>query len=237
MTFINNGSTPSELIPLIATLPALGGLDPAVLESLAQGAQQRQHRDGETLFCEGDTATHWLLIESGCVEVVRFGHEGQELVFHCFQAGHSVAEAAMFMAHGRYPMTARTQATTVVWRLSREAMHQACERHPALAMRLLQDFSKRLYRYINEMQWLTTSSAPERLAAYLLRLPRTPQGEITLPLSQRQLAANLGIRAETLSRLLADWRTQSWLCGQRRSWTLLNASPLRDLAFGSARPF
>lgn len=237
MTFINNCTTPSELIPLIATLPALEGLDPAVLESLAQGAQQRQHRDGETLFCEGDSAHHWLLIKSGCVEVVRYGHEGQELVFHSFHAGQSVAEAAMFMAHGRYPMTARGKGTTGVWRLSREAMHHACERHPALAMRLLEDFSKRLYRYVNEVQWLTTSSAPERLAAYLLRLPRTQQGEVTLPLSQRQLAANLGIRAETLSRLFADWQAQTWLSGQRRSWTLLHIVPLRDLAFGSTRPF
>lgn len=237
MTYINNCTTPSELIPLITTLPALEGLAPAVLESLAQGAQHRQHRDGETLFCEGDTAHHWLLIESGCVEVVRYGHEGQELVFHCFQAGHSVAEAAMFMAHGRYPMTARTKGTTGVWRLGREAMRHACGRHPALAMRLLEDFSQRLYRYVNEVQWLTTSSAPERLAAYLLRLTRTQQGAITLPLSQRQLAASLGIRAETLSRLLAEWQSQNWLRGQRRTWTLLNSLPLRDLAFGNTRPF
>ncbi len=237
MTFINNCTTPSGLIPLITALPALEGLAPAALESLTQGARQRQHRDGETLFCEGDIAHHWLLIESGCIEVVRYGHEGQELVFHCFQAGQSVAEAAMFMAHGRYPMTARTKGTTGVWRLSREAMRNACELHPALAMRLLEDFSKRLYRYVNEVQWLTTSSAPERLAAYLLRLARTPQGAITLPLSQRQLAAYLGIRAETLSRLLAEWQSQNWLSGQRRSWTLLNTSPLRDLAFGSTRPF
>jgi CRP-like cAMP-binding protein len=237
MTFINNCTTPSELIPQIAALPALQGLDPAVLQSLAQGAQRQQHRDGETLFCEGDIAHHWLLIESGCIEVVRYGHEGQELVFHCFQAGQSVAEAAMFMAHGRYPMTARTKGTTGVWRLSREAMRHACERHPDLAMRLLEDFSKRLYRYVNEVQWLTTSSAPERLAAYLLRLPRTQQGAVTLPLSQRQLAANLGIRAETLSRLFAEWQAQNWLSGQRRSWTLLHILPLRDLAFGSTRPF
>ena len=143
----------------------------------------------------------------------------------------------MFMAHGRYPMTARTKGTTGVWRLSREAMRHACERHPALAMRLLEDFSQRLYRYVNEVQWLTTSSAPERLAAYLLRLTRTQQGAITLPLSQRQLAASLGIRAETLSRLLAEWQSQNWLRGQRRTWTLLNSLPLRDLAFGNTRPF
>lgn len=237
MTFINNAATPEKLITLLSTLPRLAGLAPQVLESLVQGARQREHRSGETLFREGAPAQHWLLIEHGCVEVVRYGLEGQELVFHCFHAGQSVAEAAMFMEHGRYPMTARTRGATAVWQLGRDAMRRTCERHSELAIRLLEDFSKRLYRYVNEVQWLTTSNAPERLAAYLLRLPSTQQGEITLPLSQRQLAAYLGIRAETLSRLLADWQSQSWLRGHRRSWTLLNASPLRDLAYGSTRPF
>lgn len=42
---------------------AVEGLGPAVLESKAQGAQQRQHRDGETLFGEGDIAHPWLLMK------------------------------------------------------------------------------------------------------------------------------------------------------------------------------
>ena len=237
MTFINNCTMPSELIPLITILPALEGLAPAVLESLAQGAQQRQHRDGETLFCEGDTAHHWLLIESGCVEVVRYGHEGQELVFHCFQAGHSVAEAAMFMAHGRYPMQARAVGGTSVWRMERQMLQQACASHPALALRLLEDFSRRLYHYINEVEWLTVSSALQRLAAYLLRLAEQQGLRLELPASQRQLAAHLGIRPETLSRLLAQWQAREWLSGERRHWTLLDTSPLRRLAGALVRTF
>lgn len=237
MTNINNPSPPLDLLHKLQALPVLHGLPQDTLEVMAEGAQCREHRAGALLFREGSPARHWLVVEQGCVEMVRYGHDGQELVFHRFQAGDSVAEPAMFMAHGRYPMTARAGTATRTWRLGREALHRACEAHPHLALHLLQEFSRRLYHYINEVQWLMTSNAPQRLAAYLLRLPSAAQGSVTLPLSQRQLAAYLGIRAETLSRMLADWQARQWLRGERRTWTLLDPAPLQELAFGRTRPF
>jgi len=143
----------------------------------------------------------------------------------------------MFMAHGRYPMQARAVGTTLVWRLERQALRQACEAHPALALRLLEEFSRRLYHYINEVEWLTVSSAPQRLAAFLLRLSAQQGAQLELPSSQRQLAAHLGVRAETLSRLLSEWQARDWLRGERRQWTLLNAAPLEQLAGAQARSF
>ena len=67
----------------------------------------------------GDAARHWFLVVQGHVEVVRFGCDGDERVFHRFGPGQCVAEAAMFMAHGRYPMQARSVGTTAAWRLGR----------------------------------------------------------------------------------------------------------------------
>src|SRR5690606_23684145 len=118
-----------------------------------------------------------------------------------------------------------------------QALRQACADHPALALRLLEEFSHRLYHCINEVEWLTVSTAPQRLAACLLRLPADQNGRVELPSSQRQLAAHLGIRAETLSRLLANWQARCWIRGERRNWTLLDTAPLRSLARAGVRPF
>src|SRR5690606_29244192 len=105
---------------------------------------------------------------------------------------------AMFMPHGRYPMCARARKATRLYRLRRDSLLAACRSHPDLAMHMLSMLSQALYTQVNKVDWISSSSASERLADYLLGL-KIHEGDIVyLPLSQRQLAAQLGIRAETL---------------------------------------
>ena len=235
MTFINvSPATPQSILaahPLFQNLPA------AVLQAMCQQADLHSFHPGEVVFHEGDAARHWFLVVQGHVEVVRFGCDGDERVFHRFGPGQCVAEAAMFMAHGRYPMQARSVGTTAAWRLGRCALQRACETHSALGLCLLQDLSRRLYHYINEVEWLTVSSAPQRLAACLLRLSADQGTRLELPGTQRQVAAHLGIRAETLSRLLSDWQSRRWVQGERRHWTVLNPAALESLTGALARAF
>ncbi|HQY38404.1 MAG TPA: Crp/Fnr family transcriptional regulator [Giesbergeria sp.] len=235
MTFINvSPATPQSILaahPLFQDLPA------AVLQAMCQQADLHSFHPGEVVFHEGDAARHWFLVVQGHVEVVRFGCDGDERVFHRFGPGQCVAEAAMFMAHGRYPMQARSVGTTAAWRLCRCALQRACETHSALGLCLLQDLSRRLYHYINEVEWLTVSSAPQRLAACLLRLSADQGTRLELPGTQRQVAAHLGIRAETLSRLLSQWQSRRWVQGERRHWTVLNPAALENLTGALARAF
>ena len=235
MTFINvSPATPQSVL---AAHPLFKGLPAEVLQAMCLKADLRSFHAGEVVFHEGDAARHWFLVVQGHVEVVRFGCDGDERVFHRFGPGQCVAEAAMFMAHGRYPMQARSVGPTAVWRLCRCALQRACETHSALGLCLLQDLSRRLYHYINEVEWLTVSSAPQRLAACLLRLSATQGTRLELPGTQRQVAAHLGIRAETLSRLLSDWQSRRWVQGERRHWTVLNPAALERLTGALARTF
>lgn len=241
MTFINTGLmervAASPVEDLLATTPLLAGLPREVLTELASDAVRKRCADGDTLFYEGDAARHCLLVAQGAVEVLRYDEAGDERMLHRFVAGQLVAEAAMFMPHGLYPMTARAQGATEVWCIARRAVHGTCERHPALALRLLQVLSQRLYQRVNEVDWLTSSSAPQRLAAYLLAQAERQGPSIALPTSQRHLAAHLGIRAETLNRMLAEWQGKGWIRGERRCWQLQDMAPLRTLAAPATRVF
>ncbi|MBS0507359.1 MAG: Crp/Fnr family transcriptional regulator [Proteobacteria bacterium] len=222
---------------LLARSTALCGLPCAALAELAHHATVHCHRGGETLFHEGDEARHCLIVEHGAVQLLRYDADGEErLLQHC-EAHQLVAEAAMFMPHGRYPMTARTQGDSRLWRIPRHALHSACGCHPALALRLLQRLGACLNQQANEVDWLTRCNAAQRLAGYLLALPRAPGDQIQLPSSQRHLAARLGVRAETVNRLLAQWQAQGWINGARRSWQLCRLQPLQQLAAAGAPAF
>lgn len=229
----------SEAADALAQTPLFAGLPGGECGELAQHAQRARYTAGETLFYEGDEAGYCLLVINGRVEVLRYDAAGEERMLHSFVSGQFVADAAMFMPHGLYPMTARATVDTVAWRLPRGAFRNTCARQPAVALRLLESLSHRLYQRVNEVDWLTSSNAAQRLAAYLVAQAdgREPLGTIELPTSQRHLAARLGIRAETLSRLLSEWQGKGWIRGGRRRWSLLDAAALRDLAAPCARRF
>lgn len=243
-TSIGNDAAPrlalepdTALLRLAAGTRLFQGIDCVVLGSLLRGAALRHYAVGEQIFREGDHACAYLLVEAGEVEVLRYCHNGEERVFQVFEPGCTVAEAAMFMPHGRYPMCARSRTVTRLYRLRREALLSACSSSPALAMQLLSMLSQALYMQVNKVDWITSSSASERLANYLLGLKSEADGIVRLPLSQRQLAAHLGIRAETLSRLFTDWQARGYVAGRRNAWELRDQAYLRQLASPAYRSF
>lgn len=227
----------TRLLRLLAGVRLFQSLDEAVLRTLARGASLHVHEAGQLIFREGDMASSFLLVESGEVEVFRYSHSGEERVFQMFEAGRTVAEAAMFMPHGRYPMCARARSAVVLFRLRRESLLEACRSDPDLSMQMLAALSHALYKRVNQVDWISSSSAPERLANYLLGLESRQGRVVRLPMSQRQLAACLGIRAETLSRLFTDWQARGYVAGRRCEWELRDMAYLKELASPAQRSF
>ncbi len=189
------------------------------------------------IFNEGDEAASYYFVLDGQVAMFRYSLEGDERIFNVFKKTQTLAYAAMFMPHGRYPLSARAHQDSVLFQLQRSSLHKACQQDGELATRFMNSISHRMYQQINELDWLSTSNAAQRLAYYLLSLEQNEQHQVQLPLTQRQLASHLSVRAETLSRLLADWLKQGFIKGRRQEWTLLNMPFLEGLAKGAKRSY
>ncbi|WP_424798413.1 Crp/Fnr family transcriptional regulator [Pseudomonas aeruginosa] len=158
MTNVKFATDRGECRRLLGAVQLFADLPEPLLAGLGDSASLLRVEAGRLLFREGDPAEHFLLVRRGCVEMLRFTSDGEERVFHLFGEGQLIAEAAMFMPHGRYPMNARSQSSGEFYRLGRAALRKACESHPALAMRMLESLSLRLYHQVNEVDWLTASS-------------------------------------------------------------------------------
>lgn len=214
------------------------GIEDEKLALLLENCGHICFKSGQILNHEGEPFKHCPLMISGKMEVYRHTYLGEEKIFGLFCTGEIVAIAAVFMPHNRYPMNLRAKNDGEALLLDKQDILRFCHASPQIMEKLLIRFSSKLYENINYIDWITSSSAEQRLAAYLIELKNKQLTvNIVLPLSRGQLAAKLGVRYETLSRLVSRWRKKGFIDIEKDTVQIHNENYLTQLSLPAQRPF
>lgn len=238
MTFVKNTLPRERQLRCLKSCPLFAEIPDDGLSFVLENSAYVQFCRGDILNNEGDIFKYCPLLISGQIEVFRYSYLGDEKNFGIFVPGNIVAIAAVFMPHNRYPMNLRAKTSGEALLLDKRDILQQCHRYPVMMEQLLTHFSLKLYENINHIDWLTSSSAEQRLAAYLLDLRNCQRSDLVmLPLSRRQLAARLGICYETLSRLISGWRLKGFIGVDKNSVRIKDKDYLNQLAIPAQRPF
>jgi CRP-like cAMP-binding protein len=215
----------------LALHPVFQGVDTHALVPLLANGAPRALAAGEILCHEQAAPEFWWLLETGELESLKHGSDGEERIFWLVAAPELIAEVLMFLPNaGKMPVSLRARTDCQLFQMRRQDLAALCAHAPQVALRLLERASQNLCKRVDEVEWLARTSAAERLAGYLLRLFQQRGQAIEFPMQQRQLAATLGIRAETLNRLLADWLRSGVIKGRRCHWEILAPQKLEQLA-------
>lgn len=235
MTKIRNDQRP--LPELIAFHPILGSANATSIQFLAANASPCSFERGARVYDEGEPATRCLLIENGEICLVCYTEQGEEYFRNHFVAGNLVALPVMFMEHGCYPASAKATTSVKGYWLSRKALNDACQQDDPLSLTCLRYTSEMLRQSLIKSYSLATTDCAHRLAEYVLRLHTLQnKNDLELPLKIGQLAANLGMRGETLSRVLASWRRQGLISGRGNRVNILDLESLRLMGDPGSKP-
>ncbi len=233
MTFIKlTDSRGASAAQQMAACAWLGGMEEGLREALLAGSGLCDLEQDDMLFVEGQQADYFYLVLSGRMDTLRLNSEGDEHIIQHVRTGNLLAPIVMFMSNGLYPVSCRAAMPSQLCRMNRTSLHRACLAYPHLAMHMLELAGKALSLRIDEVDSLVGCTTAGRLAGYLLKLSGDSQQTtpFELPLSQRHVATKLGIRAETLSRLLSEWQRRGVIAGQRRHWRIMDHGALLELA-------
>lgn len=232
-------------ITRLREFPLFQGLGEPALVRLAAAARVRQLGPGEAVFRQGDEV-RWLHgVLAGGVRLVRLLPDGRERVLHRVRAGRTFAEAAV-LSMTRYPATAiATAPGTELVEVGARAFTALVEEDRDAAKAMIASLSTWLVHLVCRVEELTTLSADARIARYLLDLPSTaspastasrattastpasPTGAVVrLPLAKKDLAAQLAITPETLSRVFGRWRDAGVVTVRGPEVTVLDAAAL-----------
>jgi CRP/FNR family transcriptional regulator len=182
-------------------IAAFDTLPEATTDRIATAVIERRYSRGAVLFRAGNEANGLYFVLSGRVRVSREAGTHLELL-HVEERGGVLGEIPVF-GGGSFPATAVAVTATRCAQLPLPAVERLLREDPSFARFALRRLAERAASLLRRIDELTASTITSRVASFVLaRAERADDGEITLGMSQAELAAELGTAREVVVRSL-----------------------------------
>ena len=217
-----------EVSELLARAPLFASLNRNWYEILASSAQIHRLLKNQFLYRRGDAATGVYLVAVGQIKAsIPVARSRHGKVIEMFGPGDSFGETLMLLNHPHIFDAQALEDSVVIW-LDKRDIEQILSLEAEFALKMLKNVSLRFETLLHDIETVSTHSASERVAEYLLKQPR--QGTQTqLKFSKCLIASRLGLQAESLSRALQRLTKDHLISVQGSHVEILNEQGLLQL--------
>ena len=203
----------------LSRVPIFQHLDHQDMDRIHQFIRPKRFNKGESVQLAGHYSPTLLILNRGNVKVYRADESGSEQVIRMLKPGDYIGEAAVFSKQAvEYDAVALEDS--IFCTLQKDDLHQILHTYPELGIKILGDMSQRLQSAEAQLESLGQKSAEQRLLD-ALRQYSGGKNTFTLPISKKDLASQIGIRPETLSRQLKRLQDSNQIQIDRKVITLL----------------
>ena len=214
-----------------STLDGLWGLSHAHAAALAPHCKTLSARRGEVIARQGMPLPGVMVLSVGTVKLSLRSAEDEERVLRIAGTGEAFGEpTAMLGKPCLYDAVALTDVKAVV--IPVPTILSLVARDRRFARFIVLALSLRSYTVLSEFSAATTQRGAQRLAGYLESLQRK-NGRVQLPVSKTVVAALLGMKKETLSRLFRQFSSDGLIGMTRREIAILDPQRLSACASSS----
>jgi CRP/FNR family transcriptional regulator, cyclic AMP receptor protein len=206
-----------------------------VMEQVIGRAQRRTLQKGELLFNLGDPSDALYVIASGRIRIWTVSAAGVEVTLNVQIAGAIFGEIGMLDGSARTAGASAMTPTELV-SISRKTFFNALDQDTQLAHNVIGLLCQRLRWTTARMEDAVLRPAPQRLARILGHLAqdhsrRTTRGlEITIKLTQGELAQWTAMSRESLNKLLNRWIDEGVVHQEKGVLTICKPDLLEELA-------
>ena len=185
---------------------------------LRAAAYYRDLNDGEILFTQHDRAEAIFVLEVGGILLLNYIEDGGQVNHYTVKAGELFAELVLFK--DVYLCTAIATATSRVLVLPKQPFLKAIAQSPELTQTLMAHLAQRLHESKILLELRGMRSARKRVLHYLRLLIQPDQKTILLDRPLKDIAADLGLTPEALSRALTQLQNGGEITRQQRKITV-----------------
>ncbi|RPI63972.1 MAG: Crp/Fnr family transcriptional regulator [Planctomycetaceae bacterium] len=220
----------AQILAAMKAVAMFSALSDSAVRQLVSTCRHTTLAGGDIIFSPLQAADRFFVVLAGKVKIYKTSPRGDEQILHLYGKGETFGEAAMW-AKINYPAFAEALEKTEIISISRENLGKAVAANPDLAMGMLAGLSAKLRDFNRLIEELSLKEVPARLAGVLLKEARHAKSRtITLKQTKRQLAAQIGTIAETLSRALGKMKADGLIEVSGSTVEILDMDALADLA-------
>jgi CRP/FNR family transcriptional regulator len=222
----------AERLALLRQVSFLSELDGVTLGKLAARVTRRRVGRGEPI-CQDDQpcAGVWVVVE-GSIQSVKVSPGGRLQILDTAGAT-GTCSLASALDGGCCPMRTEARVDSTVLLIPREALHEAVEQEPRLALAIARHLGSRLRGVTCQLVSLGLRDVRARVAALLVeesvRGVQGPDGSVKLrlPASQAELAHRIGTEREVFARALKGLKDEGLIEQERGRVSIRDLAALR----------
>lgn len=213
---------------IACTLALFRGVSERRVGTATRAARLVSLRSGDALVRRGGPLPGLCVLAAGSLKLAVSARARDERVLGLVAAGESFGEAAALRAVPA-PFDAIAVSDAEVLAIPVDAVRLLLRRDTAFARNLLDRLAAEILRLLEGIEAGMLQRAPQRLASYLCTLAGADgagERRVSLPVSKTVVAGMLGVKKETLSRLLRDLSDRRLIAVSRREITILDRARL-----------
>jgi len=195
----------------LRTIPLFANVDDHDLAQIAAFATLHTYSKNSIIITEGDTSSSLYVILSGEAKVFVSDADGRTNVINRLGAGDYFGELSLIDGEPR-SASIETLTKCQLSMFSRQYFVTYLEANPRVAIRLLEGMVQRLRRTTRHAKDLALMDVFGRIANVLLKSAIDEGGRLmTPPLTQQDIADQVGSSREMVSRILKDLRAGDYI--------------------------
>ena len=203
------GASVVEKRTLFADHFLFGGLPPDDLDALLSHARVVRYLAGQKIFTKGSPGRSMMAIISGSVRISAPSTVGHHIVLAILSAGEVFGEIALIDGEDR-TADATAIADCAMLVLDHRDFVPFLERRADLGILLLKLLCQRLRKIDEQIEEMMFGRLQDRIAKALIRLAHDTGhfegSDVTLRLSQEELASMVGATRESVNKQLQIWQ-------------------------------
>lgn len=208
---------------LLHAYPALGGLPGPLLEQVHRHGVFVHKQAGDVMFEPADFSTRYPFVLRGIARVLKVGKTSPDTLLYRLPVGeHCLLSASGLMAHWKFGARVVAEAETEVVLIPAALFRELVRQSPGFAHSVYVGIARRLESVMDLVEQATYFRLDQRLATLILA------GGSPLNKSHQEMADDLGVSRENVSRALSELRSRGWVRLGRRRIDTLNAAALRS---------